>query len=130
MPLGSASADGSSVRTSIGLEIDFIRAGTESRSGQAIALRFGDLSGPRDSQTVVILDGGFADTGTELVAHVKKYYGTDVVDLVVSLRAPPRKRQFRTDSEPHAQRDAHALAMSGPCSAARIVSIVCGSERP
>jgi beta-lactamase superfamily II metal-dependent hydrolase len=71
-------------RQTVSIEIDFIQAGKESKSGQAVALRFGDLSGPRDGQTVVIVDGGFVETGQQLVEHVKRYYDTDTVDLVVS----------------------------------------------
>jgi hypothetical protein len=44
----------------MGIEIDFIRAGEESKSGQAIALRFGNLHGPRDEQTVMVVDGRLA----------------------------------------------------------------------
>jgi beta-lactamase superfamily II metal-dependent hydrolase len=68
----------------VAIEIDFIQAGKESKSGQAITLRFGNLLGTRDEQTVIVVDGGFVETGEEVVAHIKRYYGTDVVDLVVS----------------------------------------------
>jgi beta-lactamase superfamily II metal-dependent hydrolase len=68
----------------MGIEIDFIQAGTESKSGQAIALRFGNLFGTRGEQTVMVIDGGFTETGEALVAHIQRYYATDVVDLVVS----------------------------------------------
>ena len=46
----------------MGIEIDFIRAGEESNSGQAIALRFGNLFGLRAEQTVIVVDGGFSET--------------------------------------------------------------------
>src|SRR5688572_29104118 len=68
----------------MGYEIDFLPVGDESRSGDAIALRFGNLYGGRDEQAVVVIDGGFRDTGTALVEHIRNYYGTDRVDLVVS----------------------------------------------
>ena len=43
----------------------------------AIALRYGNLYGPREEQTVIVIDGGFADSGEALVKHVRDYYGTD-----------------------------------------------------
>ncbi|NQV55995.1 MAG: MBL fold metallo-hydrolase, partial [Rhodospirillales bacterium] len=63
-------------------EIDFIEAG-EKRSGDAIALRYGDLDG--DNKTIHIVDGGFTDDGTKLVEHIKKYYeNPDTIDHVIS----------------------------------------------
>lgn len=67
----------------MGYEIDFLPVG-EDKSGDAIALRFGNLLGTRDEQIVVVIDGGFQETGEQLVEHMKKYYGTDHVNLVVS----------------------------------------------
>ena len=68
----------------MGYEIDFLHAGDESASGQGIALRFGNLYGGRDEQVVMVVDGGFLETGDDLVTHVQKYYETDRVDVVVS----------------------------------------------
>lgn len=68
----------------MGYEVDFLGVGQESRSGDAIAMRFGNLFGGRDEQTVVVIDGGFRASGDELVAHIDRYYGTSVVDLVIS----------------------------------------------
>jgi beta-lactamase superfamily II metal-dependent hydrolase len=68
----------------MGYEVDFLGVGSESKSGDAIAIRFGNLHGRRDEQTVVVIDGGFSDTGTELVEHIRTHYGTDTVDLVIS----------------------------------------------
>lgn len=68
----------------MGYEIDFLAVGEESQSGDAIALRFGDLYGSRNEQNVVVIDGGFKDTGEKLVKHIKHYYETDYVDLVIS----------------------------------------------
>lgn len=67
-----------------GFEVDYIHVGDESRSGDAIALRFGNLYGPRDQQTVMVIDGGALESGETLVNHIKQYYGTDKVDFVVS----------------------------------------------
>ena len=68
----------------MGYEIDFLPVGEESQSGDAIALRFGDLSGSRTDQFVAVVDGGFESTGEAVVQHVRKYYGTEWVNLVVS----------------------------------------------
>lgn len=68
----------------MGYEIDFLSVGTGEKCGDAIGIRFGNLYGERDEQTVVVIDGGFKETGEELVKHIKKYYLTDYVDLVVS----------------------------------------------
>lgn len=68
----------------MGYELDFIGVGKESKSGDAIALRFGDLYGHRREQTVVVIDGGFKDSGQDLVDHIKTHYGTTHVDLVIS----------------------------------------------
>ena len=68
----------------MGLEVDFLPVGDGEKCGDAISLRFGNLYGTRDEQTVVVIDGGFSETGEELVKHIKKYYGTEKVDLVIS----------------------------------------------
>ena len=68
----------------MGYEIDFIGVGQESKSGDAIALRWGNLGGARTDQRVVLIDGGFKESGQQVVDHVKTHYRTDTVDLVVS----------------------------------------------
>ncbi|MFJ9180876.1 ComEC/Rec2 family competence protein [Streptomyces sp. NPDC102360] len=68
----------------MGYEIDFLPVGEESSGGDAIALRYGNLYGPRDEQTVIVIDGGYLDDGEALVEHIWKHYGTGIVDLVVS----------------------------------------------
>lgn len=65
-------------------EIDYIPVGDGERSGDAIALRFGNLTGSRSEQKVVVIDGGFADSGEQLVKHINKFYDTNKVDIVVS----------------------------------------------
>lgn len=68
-------------------EVDFLAVGTESQSGDAIVLRYGDFSS-RDSYRIVVIDGGFKETtGDELVDHIKIFYDTSDdprVDLVIS----------------------------------------------
>lgn len=68
----------------MGYEIDFLPVGDGGRSGDAIALRYGNLSGRRDEQVVIVVDGGFTDDGEALVDHIRRYYNTDHVDVVVS----------------------------------------------
>lgn len=63
-------------------EIDFLAVGEGEKSGDAIALRFGNLSEP-SKQTVFVIDGGYKDSGARLVEHIKKYYKTETVDAVL-----------------------------------------------
>lgn len=73
----------------MGYEIDFLPVDAGERSGDAIALRFGNLQPDYlnqwvTDQTVVVVDGGYQDAGTMLAGHIQKYYGTDYADLVIS----------------------------------------------
>lgn len=68
----------------MGYEIDFLPVGEESKSGDAIALRYGNLYGPRNEQAVLIVDGGYTASGEALVKHVNEWYSTDRVDIVIS----------------------------------------------
>jgi beta-lactamase superfamily II metal-dependent hydrolase len=68
----------------MGFEIDFLPVGEESQSGDAIALRYGDLTPGRENQRVIVVDGGFTDVGPRLVQHIRDYYHTNRVDIVVS----------------------------------------------
>lgn len=65
-------------------EIDYIAVGDGECSGDAIALRYGSALGSLQDQTVVVIDGGFKESGEQLVELINKYYGTNVVNLVVS----------------------------------------------
>ena len=49
-----------------GYEIDFLPVG-DKKGGDAIAVRFGNLYGGREEQRVIVIDGGFKETATELV---------------------------------------------------------------
>jgi beta-lactamase superfamily II metal-dependent hydrolase len=66
-------------------EIDFLPvesdAGPGSKSGDAITMRFS--TGP-GVQAVVVIDGGFSDTGNKIAEHVMQYYGTTHVDIMIS----------------------------------------------
>ena len=68
----------------MGYELDIIGIGQESKSGDAIALRWGNLFGPRRQQRIVLIDGGFHDSGQGVVDHIQKYYGTTSLDAVIS----------------------------------------------
>lgn len=69
----------------MGYEIDFIPVGDGEKSGDGIALRFGNLFGKREEFKVVVVDAGFKESGgNEIVSHIKKYYGTPIVDLAIS----------------------------------------------
>lgn len=68
----------------VGYEVDFLPVGEGEKSGDAIALRWGNLHANRDQQTVVVIDGGYIANGADVVQHVKNHYRTDKVDLVIS----------------------------------------------
>jgi hypothetical protein len=65
----------------MGFEIDFLPVGAGEKSGDAIAVRFGDLS--RNEPTVSVIDGGTQDSGEALVSHVRQHYGTNRVDFAI-----------------------------------------------
>ncbi|MBN2037293.1 MAG: MBL fold metallo-hydrolase [Chitinispirillaceae bacterium] len=68
----------------IGYEVDFLPVGDGEKCGDAIALRFGNLLAIPPEQNVVVIDGGFKDSGTALVKHIRDYYKTFNVDVVIS----------------------------------------------
>jgi beta-lactamase superfamily II metal-dependent hydrolase len=62
-------------------EIDFLPVGDGARSGDAIAMRF---TRPDTNQVAhVVIDGGFEDDGDALVAHIRRYYKVEDIDLVI-----------------------------------------------
>ena len=68
----------------MGFEIDFLPVGDGEKSGDAIAFRIGNLNGQPSEQFVCVVDGGYSVNGESVVSHVKTYYKTDTVDLVIS----------------------------------------------
>ena len=68
----------------IGFEIDYIHVGNGESCGDAIALRYGNLTGERSEQTVIVIDGGTQESGEDLVKHILQFYKTDKVDYVIS----------------------------------------------
>ena len=68
----------------MGYELDFLAVGDKSQSGDAIALRWGELLG-NGSQFIAVIDGGFGKNGEQLAELIKKHYGAPrTIDLVVS----------------------------------------------
>lgn len=67
----------------MGLEIDFLPVGSAGKSGDAIAIRWGNLYGSRTEQTVMTIDGGTKESGEALVEHVQQAYGTNTVDFAL-----------------------------------------------
>ena len=68
-----------------GFEIDFLPVGNGDRSGDAICMRWGyNLQSDHPDQFVMVVDGGFAETGDQLVNHIPTYYKTHTVNLVVN----------------------------------------------
>ena len=65
-------------------EVDFLAVGSESSSGDAIAMRYGNFLRDPNDQVVIVIDGGYAENGDELVNHIRRYYHTNRVDVVVS----------------------------------------------
>jgi beta-lactamase superfamily II metal-dependent hydrolase len=68
----------------MGYEVDILGVGEKSNSGDAIAIRYGNLHGTREEQTVVVIDGGYKDNGQAMVDHIKEHFDTEKVDLIIS----------------------------------------------
>jgi beta-lactamase superfamily II metal-dependent hydrolase len=64
----------------LGYEIDFLPVGNGDKSGDAIAVRYGE---PGDYK-VMVVDGGTKESGQALVDHIREHYGTTHVDYVVN----------------------------------------------
>ena len=67
----------------MGYEVDYLPVGEGEKSGDAIAMRWGDLEGRRADQCVIVIDGGTKESGLALVEHIRRYYRTNWVNLVV-----------------------------------------------
>jgi beta-lactamase superfamily II metal-dependent hydrolase len=67
-------------------EIDFLpieqTGDLGSKSGDAITVRFSESATGR--RRVVVIDGGYSYTGEAVVEQIRKWYGTDRVDLMIS----------------------------------------------
>jgi beta-lactamase superfamily II metal-dependent hydrolase len=67
----------------MGYEVDFLDVGEGERCGDAIAIRYGELTSASPTQKIVVIDGGFKASGEALVSHVRNFYHSDRVDLAV-----------------------------------------------
>ncbi|MEJ0010169.1 MAG: MBL fold metallo-hydrolase [Alphaproteobacteria bacterium] len=63
-----------------GYEIDMLPVGNGDKSGDAIAVRYGNSS---TGYKVMVVDGGTRESGAKLVEHIKEFYGTTRVDYMV-----------------------------------------------
>ena len=67
-------------------EVDFLPVESEngpgSKSGDAIAVHFNTATSGQD--IVIVIDGGYTSVGDDLADHIKRWYGTPYVDLVIS----------------------------------------------
>lgn len=101
-------------RSNFGFEIDFLPVGDSSRSGDAICLRWGyDLETPgKRKQYVIVVDGGYTSCGEQIVAHVKKYYGTTHINIVVNTH--PHKDHVNGLSTVLEKCDVYNLAIHRP----------------
>ena len=70
----------------MGYEVDFLAVGEGEKSGDAITIRAGDLRNPSPiyRPAVIVIDGGFAKNGEEIVSRIKQNDPNKHVDLVVS----------------------------------------------
>lgn len=55
-------------------EIEFLPVGEGSRAGDAIVVRYGE----ENDYKLMVVDGGTADSGKELVTHIKRHFGEQV----------------------------------------------------
>src|SRR4051812_29964693 len=62
-------------------EVDYLWVGEGEKTGDAIALRF--TRPDTFSSAVIVIDGGFLETGDRMVDHIIARYDTTVVDLAV-----------------------------------------------
>lgn len=56
-------------------EIEFLAVGEGEKAGDAIIVRYGEANDYR----LMLVDGGFADTGATIVNHLKYHFGANVV---------------------------------------------------
>ncbi len=69
----------------MGYEVDFLAVGEESQSGDAIALRYGDLKASDSRPSIIVIDGGFKQSGESLADLICRHYDNPkYIDLVVS----------------------------------------------
>lgn len=57
-----------------GFEMDLIPVSSGTKSGDCIAMRYGDLVKGGINQVVIVIDGGYASTADKLKRHLQEYY--------------------------------------------------------
>lgn len=74
------------IEAPFGFEVDFLPVGKSTKNGDAICLRWGyNLSDKsKRRQFVMVVDGGFSECGERVVRHIKQYYGTKQIDVLVN----------------------------------------------
>ena len=65
-------------------EIDFHPTGSGDCNGDAITIRYGDFRRNGGEQRVIVIDGGYKETGEKLVEHIRNVYKTHTIDLIIS----------------------------------------------
>lgn len=67
-------------------ELDFMPVGEKSSSGDAILFRFWNSENGEtaEEQKICLIDGGYTENGKAIEEHIKKYYNTTHIDLVIS----------------------------------------------
>lgn len=65
------------------LEIDFLAVGNGEKSGDAIAIRYGNFNNKKE-QYVIVIDGGTVDSGKKLIKLIKNIYGTNFINIIIS----------------------------------------------
>jgi glyoxylase-like metal-dependent hydrolase (beta-lactamase superfamily II) len=58
----------------VNCEIEFLAVGSGSKPGDTIIIRYGEP----DNYALMVVDGGTSDSGTAMVAHLKKHFGNNV----------------------------------------------------
>jgi beta-lactamase superfamily II metal-dependent hydrolase len=66
-------------RGEVNCEIEFLAVGAGSKAGDAIIARYGE----KKAYELMLIDGGTADTGDKIVAHLKKYFGQTALEHVL-----------------------------------------------
>jgi beta-lactamase superfamily II metal-dependent hydrolase len=68
----------------MGVQVEFLAVGDESKGGDAIIICLGPSNGPRTDQTIIVVDGGYKQDGEKIIEMLAIWYGTTSVDVVVS----------------------------------------------
>ncbi|KAA6316373.1 hypothetical protein EZS27_033308 [termite gut metagenome] len=68
----------------MGFEIDILGVGENSKGGDAIVFRYGDLqSNEPNKQRVIVIDGGYSKNGEELYDTIKNIYNTNSIYFTI-----------------------------------------------